>query len=296
VSHQGPRVVSLLPALTELVGELGRASLLVGVSHECDVPAEVVARLPRVTRSLIDSSLPSREIDRQVRESTSDLYVLDHALLEELAPELILTQAQCDVCAISERAVRDCAGRLPGNPEVLSIHPTSLAQVVESFHTVGRAIGAERDANELAESFEATLEEVHARVARAHRPRTLLMEWIDPPFVPGHWNVEIIDRAGGLPLLNDDERRPAQRVTWEDIASADPEVILVAACGLDVDRTSAELATIRSNPVWSGLRAVQRGQVHIFDGNTHFSRPGPRLAESVQLAALAIHPEVFDDA
>ena len=287
------RIVSLLPSLTEIVCALGRGDELVGVTHECDFPPGVEL-LPHLTQSRIPAEATSAAIDAMVVEQRGSLYELDTEALAELRPDLILTQEQCDVCAVNEATVRRAAASLPGQPDVESVNPLDLEGVFAVFRRVGELIDSKSEAEALIERFETT-----SRWIADHRdglPITsvVVLEWIDPPFSSGHWNPEIIDRAGGLEQIGR-TREKSRRITWDEVARADPEFLLISACGFSMDRTEAELAELIHRRDWQDLRAVRNGQVAITDGSAYFSRPGPRLEASIRIAAAAINPDLFGD-
>jgi iron complex transport system substrate-binding protein len=285
------RIVSLLPSLTELVCALGHQSDLVGVTHECDFPPGV-STLPHLTRSRIPSDATSAEIDAAVSAQGGSLYELDADLLATLRPDLILTQSQCDVCAVNEGAVRGCASRLPGQPRVESVNPTDWPGVKAMFAQVGEWLGDRRAGEALAKA----IDEDAARIAEARRgesPTTVaLLEWLDPPFVAGHWIPDLIAMAGGRDVLGR-SGEASRRSTWEEVLAADPEVMLLSPCGFSLDRAEADLPVLAALPGWSSLRAVRQGRVALIDGNQYFSRPGPRLRESLRIAAAAIDPARF---
>lgn len=289
------RIVSLLPSLTELVVALGHGADLVGVTHECDFPPEV-ARLPHLTRSRIPSSASSVAIDAMVAEQGGSLYELDGDLLATLAPALILTQEQCDVCAVNEATVRRVAAVLPGSPRVESVNPTSVAEVHAMFRRVGDLLGddARAAADRIVAGFDATAAEISRRRAGKPSRRVILLEWSDPPFASGHWNPEIIALAGGVEAIGR-PGAPSRRLSWDEVARADPELILLSPCGFTLDRTRAELPALRARPEWSRLAAVRAGSVVLVDGSSYFSRPGPRLEASLRIAAAAIDPDACDD-
>jgi iron complex transport system substrate-binding protein len=284
------RIVSLLPSLTELVAALGRGADLVGVTHECDFPLGV-ERLPHLTRSRIPSSALSSAIDSLVAEQGGSLYELDVDLLAQLRPDLILTQAQCDVCAVNEATVRRVATDLPGTPPVESVNPTCLAEVHAMFRRVGDLLSARDAAERLIAEFAASAAEVARR--REGRPprRILLLEWFDPPFASGHWNPELIGLTGGVEVIARPGAR-SRRLSWQEVAAADPEIILLTPCGFTLDRSETELPALLARPEWSRLSAVQAGAVVLVDGSAYFSRPGPRLEASLRIAAAAIEPEL----
>jgi iron complex transport system substrate-binding protein len=288
------RIVSLLPSLTELVCALGRGADLVGVTHECDFPPDVVAMLPRLTRSRVAADAPSAAIDAMVAAQGGHLYDLDASGLAELRPDLILTQAQCDVCAVNEATVRQAAAGLPGPPHVESVNPTNLAGVFAMFRRVGDRLDAREAAEALIERFEATASAIVRRRRGCAEPRTLLLEWTDPPFLSGHWNPELVALAGGREVLGR-PGEPSRRASWGEIAAADPEVILLSPCGFPLERTEAELPLVEARPEWTALAAVRLGCVVLVDGSSYFSRPGPRLEASLRIAAAAIDPDRCGD-
>lgn len=288
------RIVSLLPSATEIVCALGLGDRLVGVTHECDFPPSVSA-LPKVTRTLIPHDATSREIDGLVRERLADekaLYTLDRPALERLRPDLIVTQALCDVCAVAESEVAAAACTLPGRPRVLNLEPTRLAEVFDSLRIVGEAAGVPDRAESAVAGLEARVAAVMARSrGLGHRPRVVLLEWIDPPFCAGHWSPELVRLAGGTEALGRDAQ-PSRTVAWSEVVAADPEVLLVACCGFDVDRTRQDLPILAGFPGFDRLSCVRSGRVYLTDGNAYFSRPGPRLVDSLEILAHALHPAV----
>ena len=285
------RIVSLLPSLTELVAALGHIDDLVGVTHECDFPPGV-ERLPHLTRSRIPPAASSAEIDKLVSDERGSLYELDEARLARLEPDLILTQEQCDVCAVDERTVRRAASDLPGAPRVESVNPTDLASLHAMFHRIGGLLGpgAREAAGAIVGRFEATAAEIARRREGRPAPSLVLLEWLDPPFAAGHWNPELIALAGGLEPIGR-AGQPSRRLAWDEVHDAGPEVLLLAPCGFALDRTALEWAELRDRPEWSRLAAVRSGRVTLADGSAYFSRPGPRLEASLRIAAAAIDPD-----
>jgi iron complex transport system substrate-binding protein len=296
------RIVSLLPSATEIVYALGLDDALVGVTHECDYPADARGK-PVVTHSLLDhSGATSQEIDDAVRGQLRDglsLYALDRDLLAELQPDLILTQALCEVCAVSldsvERAICDVTAQFDGlAPQVLSLEPNSLEDILATIRTVGRVAGAEQRAEEVLAGLRARIERVasHARAIAWH-PRVACLEWIDPPFGPGHWLPELVALAGGAPGLGT-AHADSHRISWGDVIAFAPEVIVVTPCGFDLERATAEaLRVLPHRTGWEALPAVRAGHVYAVDGNAYNSRPGPRIVDSLELLAELIHPEHF---
>ena len=290
------RVVSLLPAATEIVAALGLVDDLVGVSHECDHPAEVTANRPRVTHCAIHgNALPSAAIDRWVTDAlgtNGTLYTMDEPLLRRLAPDAILTQRLCDVCAVGYGSVAAFAATLPHPPRVVDLDPTTLAGVLGDIRTVGEALGVPERAADVVAALEARVEAVRARATGAPRRRCVLLEWIDPPFRTGHWGPELVDIAGGTELLGR-TGEPATRIPWQAVVDAAPDVVVLACCGFDVARTLDDVALLRAASGWATLPAVARGEVWAVDGAAYFSRPGPRIVDSLELLASLLHPDRF---
>lgn len=290
------RIVSLLPAATEIVAALGFVDSLVGVSHECNHPAEVNGR-PRVTRcEVYGKDLPSAEVDRWVSgalSSNGTLYTIDEPLLRSLAPDVIITQQLCDVCAIDYRTISAIAHALPGKPQLLSLSPSSFADVLDDIRRVAAALGAPGRGAALVESLERRVEAVHARASRAgSRPRCVQLEWIDPLYCSGHWSPELVEIAGGVDPLGL-KGKPSVRTAWEKLVAARPDILVLACCGYEIERTLADLHILQSRPEWDSLPAVRDNRVHAVNGCAYFSRPGPRLVDSLEIMAEIIHPEIF---
>ena len=289
------RIVSLLPSATEIVYALGLGESLVGVTHECDFP-EAARALPVLTASALPAAGSSAEIDRHVRRSLhagSSLYALDAELLERLAPDLILTQELCQVCAVSYEIVARAAKRLRGDPRVVSLEPSSLEDVYATIETVARLAGVPERAIAVIAALRARADTLAARVAGRPRPRTLVLEWTDPPMSGGHWTPGLVELAGGLPLLADPGAN-SRVLEWDAIAAADPDVVLVAPCGFDLARTFTAIEELNEIPQWRGLRALHEGRAYAIDGNAFVNRPGPRLIDTAEIFASAIASETLD--
>lgn len=288
------RIVSLLPSATEIVCQLGLEEQLVGVTHECDRPPNV-RRLPKVTRTLIPAEASSRDIDLLVRErlrTERALYTLDMPVFAALRPDLIVTQALCDVCAVAESEVRAAACALPGEPRVVNLEPRSLADVWECLRLVGSAVGCEKRAEHEVAVLEARVAAVAERSDRVSvRPRVVLLEWIDPPFSSGHWSPELVHLSGGREVVSEAGER-SRTMDWQEVVAAQPEVMVVACCGFDVTRTMADLPILSGYPGWNELPCVRSGRVFVVDGSAYFSRPGPRLVDSLEILAHALHPDI----
>jgi iron complex transport system substrate-binding protein len=288
------RIVSLLPSATEIVCELGLGDHLVGVTHECDYPP-FVRTLPKVTRTLIPHDASSRDIDALVRERLKTqraLYTLDLPTLEKLRPELIVTQALCDVCAVAETEVNAAACRLPGRPKVVNLEPTNLLAVFECLLQVGDAAGVPSQASDAVARLRARVEAVEKRSrAIANRPRVVLLEWIDPPFCCGHWSPELVRLAGGIEGIGQDGQ-PSRPIRWEEVLAWQPEVMVIACCGFSAQRTKQDVPLLSSYPGWRDLPCVRTARVYLVDGSAYFSRPGPRLVDSLEILAHALHGDV----
>ncbi|MFO0706934.1 MAG: cobalamin-binding protein [Nitrospira sp.] len=286
------RIVSLLPSATEIVCALGLEDRLVGVTHECDYP-EPVQRLPKVTRTVIPVDAPSKEIDRLVSEqvqTTKALYRLDVPLLRSLRPDVIVTQSLCDVCAVAPNEVQAALAQLPGSPLVVNLEPQSVDGVFDSIRQVASAAGVSGDA--VIRRLQTRVEMVARRSATiTARPRMALLEWLDPPFSSGHWSPELVRLAGGVEGLGK-EGQPSRRLRWEEVAAWAPEVVVVACCGFSVERAMQDLAAVQASAAWNELPAVRSGRVYVADGSQYFNRPGPRLVESLELLAHALHPDL----
>jgi iron complex transport system substrate-binding protein len=293
------RIASLLPSATEIVCALGLAERLVATSHECDWPPEVVGR-PRVTRSRIDSQAASGATDRQVRDllaSGEPLYEIDAALLAALRPELIVTQAQCDVCAVRYRDVADLVAGEPAlrDTQVVTLNPQSLSDVLGDVLRVAEAAGCRDSGLRLAAALHARIAAVCDKtsgLAAAQLPRVAIIEWIDPLMVGGNWLPELVELAGGrYDLVGPGKHSPY--VAWPTLAAYDPEVLIVAPCGLDLVRTLEQAASLPRLPGWGDTSAARLGRVAAVDGNAYLNRAGPRLVDSLELLAHLIQPGLF---
>lgn len=291
------RIVSLLPSTTEIAFALGLGDQVVAVTHECDYPPEARER-PVITASALDHHhATSAEIDAAVRGQLRDgisIYNLDTALLERLQPDLVLTQALCDVCAVSFGVVERAVAQVSAAPRILSLEPTDLEGIFGAILAVGNATGRRPQAAELVARLRARVERVRERAARAtSRPRVACLEWFDPPFGPGHWLPELVELAGGRTGLGA-PGEPSRRVAWDEVVAFAPEVIVLAPCGFDLERAAGEaLAVLPRRPGWDTLPAVRAGRVFAVDANSYFSRPGPRVVDSLELLARLIHPDLF---
>ena len=296
VAQVMPRVVSLLASTTEIVCALGCEDALVGRSHECDYPPSI-RHLPLCTEPLIDPSRPSAEIDRQIKtvlRQALSVYRVHDETLHALHPDVILTQAQCEVCAVSLQDVeRSLASWLASRPRVVSLEPNALGDVWRDIDRVAAALGVpERGA-----ALIARLQERIATIAEQvrtipERPTVACIEWIDPLMAAGNWVPELVALAGGSNLFGDAGKH-SPWMTWPELVARNPDVIMVMPCGFDIARSRADLPALTVRPEWSTLGAVQTGRVYLTDGNQYFNRPGPRLVESLEILAELLHPTAF---
>lgn len=287
------RIISLLPAATEIVAALGAVDDLVAASHECDHPP-AVRGLPRVTASAVDPQATSRDIDDAVRRlarAGTPLFALDAEQLVRLAPSVILTQTLCDVCAVSDGDVRALGALLHPAPRLVPLGGSTLDGVWRDIETVGKALGREREAEALLASIAERLQRVHEtlKAARAPRPRVAVIEWLDPLYAAGHWTPELVRRAGGIDVLAEPGAHSVS-VDLPRIREAAPELLLFAPCGFGVDRAAREGAALLATDAWGWAAGIPAWAL---DGNALTSRPGPRLADAVETIASIVAPTLF---
>jgi iron complex transport system substrate-binding protein len=280
------RIASLVPSATEMLFALGLGGDVVGVTHECDYPPEA-AQLPHLTATVLPEGLGAGQIDAAVKEIVGEgraLYTLDEELLAELAPDLIVTQAVCQVCAVSYDDVVAIAGRLPGRPQVLQQDPSTLTEVLDDVIRLGEAAGIEARSQDLRRQLEARLDAVRGAIGGAARPRVLALEWLDPPFLGGHWIPEMIALAGGEDVVGRAGQKSPQ-VEWDSLAGLDPDVVVSMPCGWYLDDSRAQALAHRAQ-----LDSLGARQVFAVDAASTFSRPGPRLVDGVELLGHLFHP------
>lgn len=290
------RIVSFLPSATEMVCALGLGDRLVGITHECDYPPEVREKPVVVRNALPIETMSQREIDdavaRRMRDGLS-LYQVDEQLLRELAPDLILTQNLCQVCAPSGNEVSRLLQSLVRQPEILWLTPRSLAGIADNIRELGEATGRSQEAEELIAAGRASLEHI-AVVTRgsSSRPRVFCMEWLDPVYCSGHWMPEMVRIAGGVDELSR-EGADSVRIPWDDVLEWAPEVLVVTPCGFNLNKVAELAPRLYKYSGWGDLPAVRQGRVYAVDANSYFARPGPRVVEGTELLAHLIHPELF---
>ncbi|HSS04040.1 MAG TPA: cobalamin-binding protein [Solirubrobacterales bacterium] len=284
------RIASLVPSATEMLFALGLGDSVVAVTHECDYPPRA-RTLPHLTRTVLAEGLSAREIDTAVKATVGEgkaLYELDETLLAELAPDLIVTQAICDVCAVSYEDVLEVAARLPSRPQVVQQDPSTLGEMLEDVIRLGEATRMEAEAHDMRGELEGRLAAVRAAVSGASHPRVIALEWLDPPFLGGHWIPEMISIAGG-----DDVAGPpglkSPEVKWGEISGLGPDVVIAMPCGWYVSESHAQAVAH-----WDRIAALGAGRVYAVDAASTFSRPGPRLVDGVELLGHVLHPDLVD--
>ena len=290
------RIVSLLPSTTEIVCALGLADALVGITHECDYPASVLDK-PRLTASRISQeTMTSAEIDHAVRlqlDGHGSIYDLDEVRLRELNPDLILTQELCDVCAVSYQTVKRAARLFDAEARVVSLEPNTIGDILDNILMVGELTGREREAGKLVDDLKTRLDRIEEQTTRLERrPRTLMLEWLEPAFAPGHWVPEQVALAGGAQGFGQ-AGRPSTTTTAAEICAYAPEVIVLIPCGYYKEDILRQLPHANLPAGWNELPAVKTGEVWATDATSYFSRPGPRVVEGVEILARILHPEIF---
>ncbi len=284
------RIVSLVPSATEMLFALGLMDEVVAVTHECDYPP-AAATLPRVTRDRLPAGLTTAQIDAAVKERTlkgESIYELDTALLHELQPDLIITQALCKVCAVSVDDVRAVAEEIDSQPMVVALDPHTLGEVLGDARTIAQATDAKDAAVDLIREAATRIDRVRLLVRGARRPRVVALDWLDPPYAAGHWTPQMIDYAGGEDVLGF-AGEGSQEQAWELVAATEPDIVIVMPCGFDAEIAHREAEMHREQ-----LAALGAGEVIAVDAAAYFSRPGPRLVDGLELLAYLIHPELVD--
>jgi iron complex transport system substrate-binding protein len=285
------RIVSLVPSATEMLYALGLGPDLVAVTHECDYPPDA-RKLPKVTRDVLPAGLSAAEIDAAVKERTlagKSIYQLDADTLNELAPDLIVTQALCSVCAVSYDDVRALAEELDTQPMVVSLDPHTVGEVLGDARTLAQATDRKDAAAELISRAAARIDRVRVATRNVRRPGVVALEWLDPPFIAGHWTPQLIAFAGGEDLLGFPGESSEER-TWAQLAAVSPDVVIVMPCGYDAEIAHREAEMHRDE-----LAALGAGEVVAVDAGAYFSRPGPRIVDGLELLAHILHPELFPE-
>jgi iron complex transport system substrate-binding protein len=287
------RIASLLPSATEIAFALGLGDQVVAVSHECDYPPEASTR-PVLTKSAIHQKMHrSLDVDREVEKRGGDIYEIDEKLLEELNPDLILTQELCAVCAVSYTKVKEAARVLNADTKIVSLEPNNLEEIIDNIRLVGRIAGKASEAEELASRLSQRIDRVKEKTARVqYRPRVFFMEWLEPPWAGGHWVPQMADYAGGVEGLGN-LGRPSQKISWSTVVDYQPEIIVLSPCGYDLKGVKAESHVLASYLDWDKIPAYKNSRIYAVNASAYFSRPGPRVVDGLELLAHVIHPELF---
>lgn len=291
------RIASLLASATEIVCALGLGDRLVGISHECDYPPEALSK-PRLSRPRFDpSGLASGRIDAEVRRTMREygsVYLVDGEMLAALRPDLILTQAVCEVCAVPTASAEEAAASLDYEPRILSLDAHDLEGILRTILDVGSAAGAHRQAERYVASLRRRIEAARQRVAGRPPARVLALEWLDPPFAPGHWVPEMVEAAGGAILFGRTGER-SYELTWEELEGSDPDVLVVMPCGFGLEQSRADASQHAEKLHGVAARAIGSGRAYVVDASSYFNRSGPRVVDGIEMLAAILHPELFPD-
>jgi iron complex transport system substrate-binding protein len=290
------RICSFLPSTTEILYELGLGESVTGVTHECDYPPGARDK-KRVIMSFIDpQQLSIREIDELVGRNAAEgksTYLIDRDALKEADPDLILTQELCEVCAVSGSEVMEAVQVLGRKPEIISLEPGTLSEIMDTITIIGEATGTKDIAHEVTEKLTHRIEKIRSLLGNERdRPRVFCMEWLDPPYAAGHWVPEMVGIAGGECGIGK-AGEPSIKVTWKEIADYAPQMLFIMPCGYNIEKTLDEVYTLTVHDEWFSLPSTGKGQIYIFDANSYFSRPGPRAVDGLELMAKTIHPELM---
>ncbi|MBK0381519.1 cobalamin-binding protein [Pedobacter sp. SD-b] len=293
---QNKRIISLLPAATEIVCALGLQESLVGRSHECDYPIEI-ANLPICSDAKFLSGNDSAKIDAQVKEVLTDalsIYKIDKELIKSLNPNVIITQNQCEVCAVSEKDVQDALSELTdANVDLISLEPNTLSDILREIKETAVKLGVEKEGNQLIEDLEERIDIVkHKLKYFPEKPKVAIIEWLSPIMVAGNWIPELVNIAGGKSVLAENGKH-SPYIEWQQLYDENPEVIIVAPCGFSINRTLQEIDLLINLPGWRDLAAIKNNRVYIADGNAYFNRSGPRIVDTIEMLAEMITPKYF---
>ncbi len=297
MSNRNLKIVSLLPSATEIVAALGLTEAIVGRSHECDYPPEI-SSLPVCTQARLNSQEPSNQIHDKVNEvlqSALSIYEIKTDILQQLAPTHILTQDQCEVCAVSLKDVEQAVGTLTNSsPQIISLQPNTISDLWSDIERVADELDVE--SRRIVEDLEARVkicQQKTEQLSAMERPSVACIEWTDPLMIAANWVPELVSFAGGQPLFAASGQN-APKLDWGTLVATNPDVIIFMPCGFDLERTRTEAMMLGDRQEWQNLKAVHSGRVYITDGNSYFNRPGPRLVDSVEILAEILHPEIFD--
>ncbi len=291
------RICSFLPSTTEIVYALGLGKNLVGVTHECDYPPEVREKSKVIMSFINPDELSSREIDDLIIKNRNDgksTYLIDIEALKEANPDIILTQGLCEVCAVSGNKVVESVKALGRTPEVISLEPSTIDQILDAILKIGEATDTKDRADKLIEKLKSRIHRIESLFSgERDRPRVFCMEWLDPPYAAGHWIPEMVELAGGVNGIGT-PGEPSRKVSWDDIFDFAPQIMVVMPCGFNIEDILKEIDTVTSHKYWNQMSASRRGHVYLVDANSYFSRSGPRIVDGLEILAKIIHPDAFD--
>jgi len=291
------RICSFLPSTTEIVYALGLGDDLVGVTHECDYPPEARNKSKVIISLINPDELSSREIDDIITKNRNEgksTYLIDIEELKEANPDIILTQGLCEVCAVSGNEVVESVKVLGHKPEMISLEPKTLEEILETVLIVGNATGKNEQAIQIVDKLKTRIQKIRSLLSEERdRPRVFCMEWLDPPYVGGHWIPEMVEIAGGENGLGK-PAEPSFKVTWEDILEFAPQIVVVMPCGFSIEDTLKEIDSVTSHRYWNQIPASKKGQAYLVDANSYFSRSGPRIVDGLEILAKIIHSEACD--
>ena len=290
------RIVSLLPSSTEIVCALGLEKNLLGITHECDFPASIDKKLHLTSSRILHETMSSREIDHAVRsqlDGHGSIYDLDEKILKELNPDVIFTQELCDVCAVNYKTVRKAAKIYVADAKVISLEPNTINDIFENIKTVGDICEVSNKAREVVADLNRRLEVLRKKTTKVKaRPKVFMLEWLDPPFSPGHWVPEQTKIAGGAPILGNSGGRSVT-TTYEAIFESKPEIMCLVPCGYYIEDILRQLRTVEFPENWKEIPAIENENVWALDASGYFSRPSPRVVDGAEIAAKIFHPEIF---
>lgn len=290
------RICSLLPSTTEILCSLGLEENIVGITHECDYPPGIREKTTVVFSNIDHSSLSSREIDEIVtsnRREGKSTYLVDREKLKAANPDIIFTQGLCEICAVSGDTVQDAVNVLGHKPEIISLQPRTLEDILGTIHTAGEVTKTQEKAGSIVSDLESRINRVKDKLSNERdKPRVFCLEWMDPPYAAGHWVPQIVEYAGGVNGLAE-TAEPSSRVEWNDIIEFAPQVMLIMPCGHNIEKTMSEIDILLNNERWHQMPASRRGEVYVVDANSYFSRPGPRIAHGLEITARILHPHIF---
>ncbi len=290
------RILSLLPAATEIISLLGLSKNLVGIGHDSYYPKSV-AGLPKVTSTIITNQMTSLEIDRAVKRSIhkgQSIFHIDKKIISKLSPNLIFTQELCPVCAPYLKDVKQIVKKIETDAKIVSFSPTTISDIFENIKTAGKIIGRLKKANKLIKNLKLRIKKVKDKTRSLKRPSVIIIEWIDPIMSSGHWTYEMVAVAGGRLFLSEKGGK-SKRILWEDVLKLDPDILIIAPCGFDIKRSKKEIGIIKSKKGFKNLKAYKNKKIFYMDGDSYLTRPGPRIVDGIETLAKILHPKILKE-